>query len=180
MIIELENIILREYKESDWERVHLYASIAEFSQFDAWGPNSVEDTKTFISQMLQVQKNLPRYQFEFAIEDKSSGNLIGGCGLRRETQSSNVGNIGYAVNPDFQGKGVATEATKGLLELAFKELKLIVVYATCDSENIASFKVMEKSGMKRVGLSIGKRKFKNKVRDELRFEIIRDAFNSKN
>lgn len=171
MFIKGKNIILREYSEADWERVHIYASSRSFTEYEAWGPNSVEDTKLFIADALAKQKKQPRFEFEFAIIDKESNLLIGGCGFRKDEVQASIGNFGYAVNPEFQGKGVATEATKMLLQLAFVELEMSVVYATCDADNIASFSVMRKCEMKQVNVSKRKRNFKGKVADELRFEI---------
>jgi [ribosomal protein S5]-alanine N-acetyltransferase len=171
MFIEGKKIILREYSEADWERVHIYGSSSSFTEYEAWGPNSVEDTKAFISDMLVKQTKKPRFEYEFAIIDKESNLLVGGCGFRKDDVQGLVGNLGYAVNPEFQGKGIATEATKMLLQLAFIELGMSVVYATCDADNIASFSVMRKCEMKQVSISKNKRKFKGKIADELRFEI---------
>jgi ribosomal-protein-alanine N-acetyltransferase len=174
--LETDRIILRSYQHSDWERVHLYGSLPDFAQYDSWGPNSEEDTKNFIQDAIHKTLKNPQFEYEFAIIDKKSNLLIGGCGIRRDDSSSSVANLGYAINPDFQGKGFASECTKLLLKFGFNELKLFVIYATCDSENIASFKVMEKCKMKKVGFYIGKRKFKNKISDEFRYEITKEEF----
>lgn len=176
MKLESKRFILREYEAGDWERVHIYGSSTEFTQYEAWGPNSEEDTKTFISEMLSNLDETPRYKFEFAIIDKSSGLLIGGCGLRREGHLSSVGVFGYAVNPDFQGNGIATEVTKLLIEFGFKELGLSVIYAVCDSRNTASYKVMEKCGLNRIAVFKAKRELKGLVNDELRYEILKENY----
>ena len=167
-----DNIItLREYRKEDWERVHLYASIPDFTQYEAWGPNTEADTKNFIELMLTKQNQHPRFEFEFAIEHNETGLLIGGCGIRKESSNSSIANIGYAVNPDFQKMGIATTATKLLIQFGFEELNLDIIYATCDSKNIASYTVMAKCEMNRVGHFKNKRKFKDAIRDEYRYEI---------
>ncbi len=77
------------------------------------------------------------------------------------------------MNPDFQSKGYATEAAVALIRFGFEQLQLEVIYATCDARNSASFRVMEKLGMQRVGLLKGDRMQKGHMRDTLRYELIR-------
>jgi ribosomal-protein-alanine N-acetyltransferase len=58
-----------------------------------------------------------------------------------------------------------------LIRYGFTELGLSIIVATCDVRNTASFKVMEKLGMKRVGLLEKERQQKGIMRDTLRYEI---------
>lgn len=142
---------------------------------EEWGPNSVEDTQKFVSEMLRQTEEFPRYKYDFAICLKSTELLIGGCGIRREAESSHVANMGWAINPEFQGKGYATEAAAALLQFGFEQLRLLVIYATCDDRNAASFKVMEKLGMRRVGLLKGHKLQKGHLRNTLRYELVKHA-----
>jgi [ribosomal protein S5]-alanine N-acetyltransferase len=48
-------------------------------------------------------------------------------------------------------KGIATDVAKLLIDFGFKELNLHRIYATCDSRNIGSSKVLEKIGMIKEG-----------------------------
>lgn len=171
-IIETPRLILRGHKPEDWERAHIYGRDPEFSKYEAWGPNTEEDTKKYISDVILQASENPRYKFEFAICLKDSGLLIGGCAIRRESQSSCIANLGWAINPEFQSKGYATEAAKGLIQFGFEQLQLKVIYATCDARNNASSRVMEKLGMKQVGLLKGDKMQKGHLRDTLRYELI--------
>ena len=62
-LIDTKQLLLRPYIPEDWERVHLYASIPEFSQFDVWGPNSIEDTKKFVAECIAkaAERPIQRY-----------------------------------------------------------------------------------------------------------------------
>lgn len=171
--ITTERLKLRSYKKEDWEQVHIYGSNADFSKYEIWGPNSVEDTHKFIAEMLEQSKSNPRYKFDLAVCLKKNDLLIGGCGIRRETESSQVANLGWAINPEFQNKGFATEAARALIDFGFNELKLAVIYATCDTRNIPSFKVMEKIGMQKVGFIKGTKEIKGYVRDSFRYELVK-------
>ncbi len=59
------------------------------------------------------------------------------------------GVLGYTVDPSHSGRGYATEIARALLDVAFTELRLHRVTAGCFAGNIASWKVMEKLGMRR-------------------------------
>jgi predicted acetyltransferase len=53
----------------------------------------------------------------------------------------------YEVEPQYRGKGYATEALRALLEEA-KKHKIETVIATVNEDNAASIKVIEKCGGK--------------------------------
>lgn len=57
--------------------------------------------------------------------------------------------IGYAIDPAYAGRGHATEIASALLSLAFDELGLHRVTAGCFADNVASWRVLEKTGMRR-------------------------------
>ncbi|MGE0528891.1 MAG: GNAT family N-acetyltransferase [Bdellovibrionales bacterium] len=173
MNLTTNRLVLRNYKTEDGARVHIYAADPDFSRYEIWGPNTLEDSHKFVADMAQQSETHPRYKFDLAICLKDSGLLIGGCGVRRETELSQVANLGWAVNPEFQCKGYATEAALALIEFGFQRLNLSVIYATCDTRNAPSYKVMEKLGMKRVGFIKGAQEVKGHVRDSYRYELWR-------
>lgn len=57
--------------------------------------------------------------------------------------------IGYLLDPAHAGKGYATEIARELLAIAFDDLGVRRVTAGCFADNIASWKIMEKLGMRR-------------------------------
>jgi RimJ/RimL family protein N-acetyltransferase len=57
--------------------------------------------------------------------------------------------IGWAICAGRQRRGYATEAGGALLDFAFGALACHRVVATCQPENVASWRVMEKLGMRR-------------------------------
>jgi ribosomal-protein-alanine N-acetyltransferase len=170
-ILETKRLALRNYRTDDWERVHIYGSVPEFSQYELWGPNTVDDSKKFVSEMVFQASQQDRFKFDVAVCLKENDLLIGGCGIRRESQLSCVASLGWAINPEFQSRGYATEAAQRLIEFGFERLKLQLIYATCDTRNTPSFKIMEKLGMKHVGLIKGDKIQKGHLRDTFRYEL---------
>ena len=57
--------------------------------------------------------------------------------------------LGWVLDPAFAGHGYATEAVEGLLRLCFEGLGLRRVTANCFAENEASWRLMERVGMRR-------------------------------
>ncbi|GAA1791901.1 GNAT family N-acetyltransferase [Agromyces lapidis] len=57
--------------------------------------------------------------------------------------------LGYGVDPAYAGRGYATDIARALLDLAFGELGVHRVTAGCYADNIGSWRVMEKLGMRR-------------------------------
>ena len=172
MTLETDHLILRDYVHSDWERIHIYAAIPDFSKFELWGPNTDADSQKFVKDMHLQASTLPRFKFDFAVCLRENNLLIGGCGIRRETELSQVANLGWAINPEFQNKGYATEAARALICYGYEQLRLSVIYAKCDTRNLASSKVMEKLGMLNVGTVKGTKEHRGYVRDTSRYELV--------
>ena len=87
----------------------------------------------------------------WAICFKNDPELIGFSGLRHFTEDGGVKSeveILYAIAPKHWGKGIATEAAGAVLDFGFEERELADIYAGADPPNAASFRVIEKLGMK--------------------------------
>ncbi|MRG86010.1 GNAT family N-acetyltransferase [Salinibacillus xinjiangensis] len=145
-----ERLFLREFTKSDWIGVHKYASQDIVCQFQPWGPNTEKDSKDFVNQVIKDSKQKPRTRFVFAIIYNEI--MIGAGEFNIRNFTHKVGEVSYIVNPDYWGKGIATEVSTLLIDFGFGELKLHRIYATCDPRNIGSSKVLEKVGMTKEGI----------------------------
>lgn len=98
-----------------------------------------------------------RTLFEERLQDNSAfiirdmqGNAVGDIGLRRSVHNALEADIGYAVAPDFQGRGIAGEALRTLCDYAFQHAGLAALNAWVLAENKGSVRVLEKCGFQRV------------------------------
>lgn len=57
--------------------------------------------------------------------------------------------VGWALDPAYGGRGLATEAAEGLLGICFDGLGLRRVVASCFADNTPSWRLMERLGMRR-------------------------------
>jgi RimJ/RimL family protein N-acetyltransferase len=87
-------------------------------------------------------------RFQYMIILKNA-DLIGRIQLRIEGHRAE---LGYVMNRLFQGKGYMTETVRAIIDWAFQQPSIYRVYATTSVDNIASQRVMEKTGMLREGL----------------------------
>jgi len=175
--IETDRLILRKFKEDDFEAVHSYASNAENTAYTLFGPNSEEDTRNFIELVIMVTSEDPIPDYAFAVVLKETGTLIGSCDLHIKGDDSEVG---WILHKDYWGKGYATEVGRAMLKLGFEEHNLRRIVARCDDENVGSVRVMEKIGMRREGLFLECRATRagsaKPYRDELCYAILKDEW----
>ena len=167
MELHTPRLLIREFVLDDGADVHAYAGEAETVRYMDWGPNTLEQTQEFMQRKMASQRMLPRAEYELAVVLKETNRVIGGVGLRVSRPQHFAGDMGYVFNPNHWGHGYCTEAAGALLAFGLGELNLHRIYATCDPENRASARVMEKIGMKYEGLLRDYTWEKGKWRDSL-------------
>jgi RimJ/RimL family protein N-acetyltransferase len=63
--------------------------------------------------------------------------------------------LGWTLDPAYGGHGYATEAVRELMRVCFKDLRLRRVLAACFTDNEASWRLMERLGMRREAHHVG-------------------------
>lgn len=86
----------------------------------------------------------------WAVEDRETGRLLGDCGLQPFEHDGPEVELGYDLHPDAWGRGLGTEAARAVLAHAFGTPGLDRVVAVVRPDNLASRRVLEKSGFTRV------------------------------
>jgi RimJ/RimL family protein N-acetyltransferase len=105
----------------------------------------------------------------WAIVCNADSRLIGWCGLEYLPETDET-ELLYLFDPDYWGRGFATEAAQASLRYGFEELQLDRIVAVASAENVASRRVMEKIGMVYEG-----RQHVSQC-DMVQYAIARDAF----
>ena len=145
-------LTLRDLRDSDLERVHAYASDLEVVRYLDWGPNSVDDTRSFLALAQAAREASPRTAYHLALALRTDDQVIGGGRIEIRDAASGSGDLGYVLDRAHWGDGYATEAGRALLAFGFERLGLHRIWARCDVRNAASARVLEKLGMRREGL----------------------------
>jgi RimJ/RimL family protein N-acetyltransferase len=76
-----------------------------------------------------------------------TGLVIGGIGFKAPPNAAGRVEVGYGIVPEYQGRGLATEALKALLDAVSDDPAIALVIAEVEDENVASRRVAEKVGM---------------------------------
>ena len=144
--IKTRRLELRDFREDDIVAVHAYRSDPQVTRFMFFAPDSLEDTRTHMSAVLEAKSKQPRRVWELAVVRLSDACVIGGCDLTCE--ASDQADLGYILSRDAWEQGYATEIAQTLVERGFLDLGLRRIFATCDAENHASRRVLIKAGLR--------------------------------
>jgi ribosomal-protein-alanine N-acetyltransferase len=142
--IETVRLRLRAIVASDWPAIFAYMSDPRVTAFLPQGRLDEEAARAF------ALKHSSSESEAVAVVEKASGQIIGHMPFHPWSAPETY-EIGWAFSQAHQGKGYATEAGRALLAHAFEALKAHRVIATCQPENVASWRVAEKLGLRREG-----------------------------
>jgi predicted acetyltransferase len=144
------------------------------SEFRTMGEESVaatfsccgDDFYKYLKYLSNAEKglNLPKGFVPFTTFwlVRESNHILGFCHLRHylnTSLSTEGGHIGYAIRPSERRKGYGTQQLH-LLLAECRKLNYEQVLITCDFDNIASQKIIEKNGGIRSGEAISPRSLK--------------------
>lgn len=176
--LETERLELRDYVAQDWAAVHRYNRSEAFCRYLPIAPQTPDTTKAFLEQALHQQRQTPRLEYSLAVIDKALGKPIGGVRIGIKEGADRVASIGYAFDPEYWGRGCATEAVGRIVVLGFEHFGLHRVFALCDPENTGSIGVLEKLGMRREGHLRKQMLIRGEWRDSLLYAIIEEEYAS--
>ena len=124
-----------------------WAQDPEVTRFLVWRPHQgLDETQAFLSQCVSSWDD--GSEFVWMVEEKSSGLLVGSLAARPGEHGVN---LGYLVARDSWGQGVMTEVLEAIVPWWLEQKGVHRVWATCDVENQASARVLEKTGFLREG-----------------------------
>lgn len=140
--METERLILRRFVRDDWKDLYEYLSDENVVRYEPYPPMTPEQCKT-------AAKNRASSDDFWAVCLKESGKLIGNIYLAKAEQDN--WEIGYVYNQAFQRKGYASEAVQAMTTYAFLHCDAHRIFAQCNPENVASWKLLERVGFRREG-----------------------------
>jgi RimJ/RimL family protein N-acetyltransferase len=153
IVLETERMLLRRFTQADAGPLAALYGDARVMQFVTTNPPSRADVESAI---------LPAYLLEyheladgfgsFAAMAKATGQLAGRFSLKPAHSYGLTGGteLGYRLYPAFWGRGLATEGARALIWSAFERRHVDRVVATTMADNVGSWRVLEKCGMRRV------------------------------
>lgn len=138
-----ERLILRSIEYTDAELIHKLRSDETVNRFVGRDNSStLEKAQEFILKIQNlVEKNEGLY---WILRLKENNDLLGSVCLWNFDVENEIVEIGYEMLPEFQGKGIMSEALKKVISHTFEAIKAKIITAFPSSDNINSVAILKK------------------------------------
>jgi len=131
-------------------------------------PYKESDAKSFIKR---VQSKNRVEDFAIIVNDEA----VGGIGYIQGTDIERLNaEIGYWLGEKYWGKGIMGRALGDIINYIFSNTEIIRLFTSVLEYNIASMKVLEKNGFRKVGIQTKAAIKNNKIVDMYSYELIKD------
>lgn len=145
--INTNRLILRRPSLTDAAAIYEFGRDPEVTRYMEWPrhksiQDAVQALESFAAQWDSGS------EFCWAITMKPENTAIGTIACRIKSPRAD---FGYVLNRRYWGQGLATEAARAVVSWVMSLPDIDRVWATCDSENLASARVLAKTGLQREG-----------------------------
>lgn len=141
-----DRLTLRKLLVTDYHDMYEYASRNDVTRYLTWHPHPDSAYTREYLQYIGGRYSVGMF-YDWAVVFEPDCKMVGTCGFTSFNCASDSAEVGYVINPDYWGKGIASEALEKILEFGFEELKLHRIEAKFMKENDRSRSVMERVGM---------------------------------
>jgi len=173
---ETPRLVIRRFRAEDAPAFAAYRSDPEVARYQSWtSPFPLERAVLLVGEFAAGDPWAAGW-FQYAIALREAQDvLIGDIGVLLHENRMQA-EIGFTLDPRFQGRGYATEAVRAILGYLFGELKLRRVSAECDARNAPSARLLERVGFRREGLRRQHTWAKGEWTDDLLFGLLASEF----
>jgi RimJ/RimL family protein N-acetyltransferase len=153
--LRTDRLVLRPAGADDAEAVWRFRRLASVSEWLTRAPQTFEDHRSQFVDPASLAKTLLVERHGEVIGDLMVEVVDAWAQAEvADAASGTQANLGWALHPDATGHGYATEAVTAVLRLCFEELGVRRVAADCFADNEASWRLMERVGMRREGHAV--------------------------
>ena len=147
--LETEKLILRQFTEADAESVYRnWASDPEVTRYLTWPTHTCVEMSRWYMDFCVASYEVPS-TFQWGIELKETGELIGNISVVHLDPESETAELGWVLGRSYWGRGIMPEAARKVIDFLFDEVGVSVIRAEHDVLNPKSGRVMQKLGMTR-------------------------------
>ncbi|MGN6610586.1 MAG: GNAT family N-acetyltransferase, partial [Angustibacter sp.] len=146
--LRTERLVLRLHRPDDAAALRAYygdPQVVRYVPFEPW-----DDVSTAEHLAKRVRRTgLSSEAHGLGLVAELDGRVVGDIALWTSPDEPRVAEIGWAFHPHVAGRGLATEAARAVLDIAFDGYGLHRVRAQLDPRNTASARLCERLGMVR-------------------------------
>ena len=159
-ILTTERLILRCLEVSDDQQLFMLRSNNRVNKYIVRPiQKDIKEIRAFISEINTGINNNELIDWVITLKDNS--NLIGSICFWNFSNNKTVAEIGYELDPAFQGKGIMSEAFKKIIDFGFQEIELDAIEAYTHKNNNNSTKLLQKYNFKQDAERIDKENSEN-------------------
>lgn len=149
-VAETERLSLEEVVPGDWAFIVRLVNSPTWLKFIGdRGIRNEEDAKEYIRQsLISNYRNKGYGLYKMVLKEEKAA--VGLCGFLKRDYLEHA-DLGFAVLPGYEGKGLTFEAAKEMVEYGKSALKLDPILAITTSENIKSRRLLNKLGFHHIG-----------------------------
>jgi RimJ/RimL family protein N-acetyltransferase len=166
--IETERLVLRPYREDDFDAMHALYADAGVARWLYYEPNTLEDSKERLARKIAADSLETGLSAAVELHD---GTYVGDVVLFNWNADHKSLEVGFSFDPRHQGNGYAPEAARALIDWAFAN-GAHRVYGRLEPRNIASARVLEKLGMRQEAHLVENEWVKGEWQSELVYAIL--------
>jgi RimJ/RimL family protein N-acetyltransferase len=167
-----ERLLLRNLEPCDAAGLSGYRSLPEVARFQSWSTFDLDDAQRLVSEQAGCQPGVPGTWFQFAIVEKTSGSIMGDCGLHCLSDDPHQMELGITLDPRHQKRGYATEALSCVLDFVFTTLAAHRVSAITDAANLRAASLFRRLGFRQEAHFIEHRWYKSAWNSEFVFALL--------
>lgn len=143
-VFETERLRVRHFTAADYDNYFALQGNPEVMQYIR-PARTRQESDTFLAE--SILATLPEdYKGYWAVEDIKDNHFLGCFVIIPIADDPSKTQLGYSFLPENWGKGFATEVTKGGLQYFLEQTPLQEIYGVTETPNLASQKVLLKSG----------------------------------
>jgi len=170
--IVTERLVLRRLLARDAEPLVRYRSDPEVARFQSWEPRLVVEIRRFIDGQTARDPHIPGSWYQIGIALRETDELVGDIGLHVPAHEPRQLEFGITVAPEYQSRGIASEALLALLGYVFDAAAEHRIFASVDPLDHRSIALMRRLGMRQEAHFLKSLWFKGDWADEIVFGML--------
>ena len=167
--IETERLVLRPYIEDDLDGLYALQSDPEVVRWLYEEPRTRAETRDALDR--KMQNSLEHEGDWMSAAVTLDGTFVGDAAVHWVSEEHKTAEVGYMIDPRYQGRGFASEAIRPLIDWAFAQ-GFHRVIGRLELRNVASGRVLEKLGMRKEGVFIENEWVKGEWQSEALYAIL--------
>lgn len=173
--LQTTRLTLRPFGPGDFDDLYAYQSRPDVARYLHWDARDrAQVREALVRQCDETSLSAEGDWLTFAVVWREAGKVVGEVGLKLISWENRQGEIGFVFNPDYHGRGLATEAAESMLMLGFDTIRWHRIIGSCDARNPPSARLMERIGMRQEARFVHSQIVKGQWTDELVYAILDD------